>query len=124
MVTARCFDAGLFPARDVRVRLALEGMAPMEQTVALSGHSRQLVRFEPPIKKPGLYHGFVEVGPGVRGERERQRLEPSLTRGKRGAKAGAFAYAGRERQRLEPSLTRCFLNVALDNHFAGLKLVI
>src|SRR5271165_5678459 len=56
--------------------------------------------------------------------RGEQRLEPSLTRGreegskgwslrlrgggKRGAKAGAFAYAGRERgeQRLEPSLTR------------------
>jgi hypothetical protein len=29
--------------------------------------------------------------------RERQRLEPSLTRGEREAKAGAFAYAGRER---------------------------
>jgi hypothetical protein len=63
-VAARCFNAGLFPARDVRMRLSLEGMAPIEKTASLAGRSRQLVRFEPPIKKPGLYHGFVEVGPG------------------------------------------------------------
>ena len=63
-VAARCFNAGVFPARDVRVRLALEGIAPIEQTVALPGQSRQLVRFEPPIRKPGLYRGFVEIAAG------------------------------------------------------------
>ena len=32
--------------------------------MTLAGHSRQLVRFEVPIKEPGLYHGFVEVAGG------------------------------------------------------------
>ncbi len=63
-VAARCFNAGLFPARDVRVRLSLEGMAPIEQTVTLSGHARQLVRFEVPIREPALYRGFVEIAAG------------------------------------------------------------
>jgi len=63
-VAARCFNAGLFPARDVHVRLSLEGMAPIEQTAALAGHSRQLVRFEVPIREPGLYKGFVEIAGG------------------------------------------------------------
>jgi len=63
-ITARVFNAGIFPARDIRVRLVLAGKAGIEQTVTLAGHSRQLVRFEVPIKEPGLYHGFVEVAGG------------------------------------------------------------
>ena len=31
-VAARVFNAGVFPARDVRVRLSLEGRPPIEQT--------------------------------------------------------------------------------------------
>ena len=63
-VTARVFNAGLFPAPDVRVRLSLDGRAPIERVVTLKGHSRELVRFEVPIEEPGLYHGFVEVAGG------------------------------------------------------------
>jgi hypothetical protein len=61
IVTARVFNAGLFPARDVRVRLMLEGRDAIEKTAKVAAHSRQLVRFEVPIEEPGLYHGFVEV---------------------------------------------------------------
>ena len=61
IITARVFNAGIFPARDIKVRLALEGVAAIEQTVTLAGHSRQLVRFDVPVKEPRLYHGFVEV---------------------------------------------------------------
>ena len=32
-VAARVFNAGVFPARDVRVRLSLEGKPPVEKTV-------------------------------------------------------------------------------------------
>ena len=63
-VAARVFNAGAFRARDVRVRLALEGRPAVERTATLDAHSRQLVRFEVPIDRPGLYHGFVEVGGG------------------------------------------------------------
>jgi hypothetical protein len=49
------------PARNIRVRLALEGRPEIEQIATLAGHSRQLVRFEVPIKEAGLYHGFVAV---------------------------------------------------------------
>ena len=31
------------------------------RTVTVDGRTRQLVRFDVPIKEPGLYHGFVEV---------------------------------------------------------------
>ncbi len=61
VVTARIFNAGVFPARDVRVSLSLEGQAPIEKAVSIDGHSRMLVRFEVPIKAAGLYHGFVEI---------------------------------------------------------------
>jgi len=61
MVAARVFNAGLFPVRDIHVRLSLEGMPAIEQTLAVEGHARRLVRFEVPIREPGLYHGFVEA---------------------------------------------------------------
>ncbi|MFI5454523.1 MAG: BatA domain-containing protein [Isosphaerales bacterium] len=61
VVAARVFNAGLFPARDVRVKLSLEGMPAIEQTLTVEGHARRLVRFEVPIREPGLYHGYVEA---------------------------------------------------------------
>jgi hypothetical protein len=64
VVTAQVRNAGLLPARDVRVRLALEGAGPkgeQTQTVSLPGPSVQEVRFSVPIERPGLYKGFVEV---------------------------------------------------------------
>ena len=61
IVAARVYNAGVFPARDVRVSLSLDGKPPIEKTVSIEGHSRQLVRFEAPVNEPGLYHGFVEV---------------------------------------------------------------
>lgn len=64
LVTARVFNAGLFPVRDVRVKLALEGMPALEQTASVEGHTRRLVRFEVPVREPGLYHGFVEAASG------------------------------------------------------------
>jgi Aerotolerance regulator N-terminal/von Willebrand factor type A domain len=60
-IAAQLSNAGLLPARDVRVRLQLEGQAAIEKKQTLAGHSRLLVRFDVPIKSPGLYHGFVEV---------------------------------------------------------------
>jgi hypothetical protein len=73
----------------------------------------------------------------LRGERAGQRLEPSLTRREREAKAGAFAYAGEreakarafayagEREAKAGAFAYALLlNVALDNHFAALKLVV
>ncbi len=61
IVTARVFNAGVFPARDVQRQAVARGKPPIEKTVSIDGHSRQLVRFEVPVKEPGLYHGFVEV---------------------------------------------------------------
>ncbi len=63
-IAARVLNAGVFRARDIRVRLSLSVMAAIEQKATLAGHSRQLVRFDVPIKEPGLYHGFVEVAGG------------------------------------------------------------
>ena len=40
-VVARVFNAGLFPARDVPVSLALEGMKPLEQTITVEGRTRR-----------------------------------------------------------------------------------
>lgn len=65
-VSARAVNAGPFPARNIQVRLVLEG--PFEkpkqeqvQTLTLPPASHQLVQFAPPIQKPGLYKGYVEV---------------------------------------------------------------
>ena len=63
-VTARVFNAGLFPARDVPVRLVLEGQSAIEQNVTVAGRSRGLVHFDVPLEKPALYSGFVEVKAG------------------------------------------------------------
>jgi hypothetical protein len=65
VVTASVFNAGRFPASSVPVQLSLEGPGPkvqQVQTLTLAPGSRQVVRFSPPIDKPGLYYGFVEVG--------------------------------------------------------------
>ena len=60
-VTARIFNAGLFPGRDVPVRLVLNRTITLEQTINVAGRSRGLVHFDVPIDVPGLYSGFVEV---------------------------------------------------------------
>jgi hypothetical protein len=60
-VEARVFNAGLFPVRDVRVKLSLEGVPAIVQTVTVEGHARRLIRFEVPIRESGLYHGYVEA---------------------------------------------------------------
>lgn len=64
IVTARVFNAGLFPTSDVRVELALEGVPTAVQTIALEGHARRTVRFAVPISRPGLYRGSVGVAAG------------------------------------------------------------
>jgi hypothetical protein len=61
VVTARVLNSGLFPVREAQVRLSFDGQPAIAQTVAIEGRSRRLVRFEAPIRKPGLYHGFVAV---------------------------------------------------------------
>ncbi len=63
-VTARIFNAGFFPARDVPVRLDLDGTRPIEQTVTIEGRTRALVSFDAPITEPKLYSGFVEITGG------------------------------------------------------------
>jgi len=63
-VAARVFNAGLFPTRVVRVKLSLQGLPAIEQTIDVEGHARRLVRFEVPIREPGLYHGYVEAATG------------------------------------------------------------
>jgi hypothetical protein len=63
-VLARVYNAGFLPARDVAIRLSLEGLAPIEKKATLVGRSRQVVRFEIPIKGPGVYHGSVELKGG------------------------------------------------------------
>jgi Aerotolerance regulator N-terminal len=60
-IAARVFNAGLFPARDVAVKLVLDGQARIEQTISIEGRARQLVRFEVPIQEPGMYSGYVEI---------------------------------------------------------------
>jgi Aerotolerance regulator N-terminal/von Willebrand factor type A domain len=61
VIAARVYNAGVFPARDLRVRLSLNGKPAVEKTVSIDGRSRQLVRFEAPVNEPGMYQGFVEV---------------------------------------------------------------
>ena len=60
-ITARIFNAGLFPARNVPVRLLLDGRSPAEQTITVEGRTRGLLQFNVPINEPGLHSGFVEV---------------------------------------------------------------
>jgi hypothetical protein len=70
VISARVRNAGAFPARNVRVRLVLSSVAQegagtqlkdQVQTVSLDPVSDQLLQFTPPIEKPGLYTGYVEV---------------------------------------------------------------
>jgi hypothetical protein len=61
IVAARLYNAGVFPVRNARVTLSLEGKPPVERTVSIDGRSRQNVRFEVPVNEPGLSHGFVEI---------------------------------------------------------------
>lgn len=63
-VAARVFNAGAFRARDVRVRLAIDGRPAVEQTATIDARARRVVRFEVPIDQPGLYQGSVEVAGG------------------------------------------------------------
>jgi Aerotolerance regulator N-terminal len=63
-ITARIFNAGLFPARDVPVRLVLDGKNRVEQKITVAGRTRALLQFDAPINEPGLYSGFVEVRGG------------------------------------------------------------
>jgi Aerotolerance regulator N-terminal len=60
-ITARIFNAGFFPARNVPVKLALDGNSPIEQTITIEGRTRALLSFDVPIDEPGVYSGFVEV---------------------------------------------------------------
>src|SRR5262249_43015752 len=64
IITARVYNAGPLPAKEVPVRLNLDGEGgPIrdEQVVTIDGESRQLVRFQVALKQPGIYKGSVEV---------------------------------------------------------------
>jgi hypothetical protein len=64
VVTAQVRNAGPFPAREVRVRLVLEGAgkrAEQSQALPVAANSVQEVHFSVPVARPGLYTGFVEV---------------------------------------------------------------
>ena len=57
-LTARVFNAGLFPARDVRVSLVLEGKSPMEQNITIAGPTPGAGPFDVPIDKPAFIPGL------------------------------------------------------------------
>jgi hypothetical protein len=63
VVTALVRNAGPLPARDVRIRLALEGAEKVQQAqrITVAPLSTQEVRFSLPSRKPGLFTGHVEV---------------------------------------------------------------
>ena len=64
LISAHVFNAGAFPARDVIVRLTLEGAGEtvrQSETISVDGLARREVRFSPAIGKPGLYRGSVEI---------------------------------------------------------------
>ena len=63
-ITARIFNAGLFPARDVPVSLVLNGKSPVEQKITVEGRTRAIIHFDATINEPGLYSGYVEVRGG------------------------------------------------------------
>ena len=60
-IAARIVNAGPFPARAVRLSLSLDGISPVEQTIDLEPHARRVVRFQPRLEQPGLYHGAVGI---------------------------------------------------------------
>jgi Aerotolerance regulator N-terminal/von Willebrand factor type A domain len=62
-ISARIWNAGSFPARDVTARLTLEGNGEtirLSEKVTIEGASRREVRFAPTIRGPGLYRGSVD----------------------------------------------------------------
>ena len=64
IVAAQVANLGLFPARDVAVRLVLEAEgASVDQTqkISVAPGANQAVSFSVPIEKPGQYQGYVEV---------------------------------------------------------------
>ncbi len=63
-LAARIVNTGAFPARDVRLTLSLDRVSPVDKTVKLDAHARQVVRFPIALEEPGLYHGSV----GIAGE--------------------------------------------------------
>jgi hypothetical protein len=65
VVSAHVRNAGPFVARDVRVRLVLDGAGTkveQRQTLQVPANSLHEVHFSVPVARPGLYTGFVEVG--------------------------------------------------------------
>ena len=63
-LAARIVNTGSFPTRDVRLTLSLDQVSPVEKTVSLDAHARQVVRLPIALPEPRLYHGFV----GIAGE--------------------------------------------------------
>jgi hypothetical protein len=64
LISALVFNAGSFAAREVAVRLSLDGpdgSIRMVEKVDVAASNRREVRFRPAIKKPGFYRGSVEV---------------------------------------------------------------
>jgi hypothetical protein len=63
VVSALVRNAGAFPARDVRVRLSLEGPEKVQQAqrITVAPLSTQEVRFSLPSRKAGLFTGHVQV---------------------------------------------------------------
>jgi hypothetical protein len=63
-IAARVFNAGLFPARDLHISLAIDGMKPLEQKISVPGRARVQVHFEVPLEEPALLSGFALVKAG------------------------------------------------------------
>jgi hypothetical protein len=62
-ILAQVRNAGVFAAKEVHVRLSLEGTAKLEQTkkVSVPATGLQDVQFAVQLPKPGVYTGFLEV---------------------------------------------------------------
>ncbi len=65
VVTAHVSNAGVLPARDIPVRLYLQGdgtkLADQSKTISIAPSASQQVEFSLLIDRPGFYQGFVEV---------------------------------------------------------------
>jgi len=65
IVTAIVSNAGVLPARDLQVRLSLEGngvkLADQTKTISIAPSASQQIEFSVLIDQPGLYQGSVEV---------------------------------------------------------------
>ena len=60
-VAARIANTGSFPARDVRLSLSLDQFSPVEKTISLDAHTRQVVRIPIELREPRLYQGSVNI---------------------------------------------------------------